>query len=105
MSPLPTASIDYAILNGVLTERRSISLPEMKEYALKLLSCVFDAAREGIAFNVMSTVVDWERDDLFHWGFDEMASAVSKALSRHLLIRADYGLYEYTTYVYHQPRT
>jgi SAM-dependent methyltransferase len=105
LSPLPTASIDYAILNGVLTERRSIPLPEMKEYAIELLSHVFDAAREGIAFNVMSKVVDWERDDLFHWGLDEMASAVSKALSRHLLIRADYGLYEYTAYVYHHPRT
>ncbi len=55
-----------------------------------------------MAFNVMNKVVDW--DDLFHWGFDEMAGAVSKALSRHLLIRADYGLYEYTFYVYRQPR-
>lgn len=102
--PLPPASVDYAILNGVLTERRSIPRSEMEEYAIDLLSRVFAAVRGGLAFNVMSRIVDWERDDLFHWGFGEMASAVSKALSRHLVIRADYGLYEYTVYVYHQPR-
>ena len=64
-----------------------------------------DAAQRvvvGVAFNVMSKLVDWERDDLFHWGFDEMAAAVGGRLSRHIRIRADYGLYEYTVYVYRQ---
>jgi SAM-dependent methyltransferase len=104
LTPLPTSSFDCAILNGVLTERRAIPEREMKEYAIDLLSHVFEAVRWGIAFNVMSKIVDWERDDLFHWGFDDMARAVSKALSRHLVIRADYGLYEYTVYVYRQPK-
>jgi SAM-dependent methyltransferase len=101
--PLPSGSVDYVIMNGVLTERRSTPRDEMAAYALDLLAAAFDTARVGIAFNVMSKLVDWERDDLFHWGFDEMAAGVARRLSRHIRIRADYGLYEYTVYVYREP--
>ena len=98
--PLPGGLVDHVILNGVLTARRGASPAQMADYAANLLEAAFHAAREGIAFNVMGKLVDWERDDLFHWGFDEMAAAVSRRLSRHIRIRADYGLYEYTVYVY-----
>jgi SAM-dependent methyltransferase len=102
-APLPPRSVDYVILNGVLTERRATPQAEMAAYALDLLAAAFEAARVGIAFNVMSKLVDWERDDLFHWGFDEMARGVVGRLSRHIRIRADYGLYEYAVYVYREP--
>ena len=101
--PLPELSVDYVILNGVLTERVTAPREEMVAFAIDLLAAAFSAARIGIAFNVMSKLVDWERDDLFHWGYDEMAAALAPRLSRHMTIRADYGLREYTTYVYRQP--
>ena len=101
--PLPERSFDYVILNGVLTERVSVPRTEMIAFATDLLAAAFSAARVGIAFNVMSKLVDWEREDLFHWGFDEMAQALAPRLSRHIRIRADYGLREYTTYVYREP--
>jgi SAM-dependent methyltransferase len=101
--PLPERSFDYVILNGVLTERVSARREEMVAFAVELLEAAFSAARVGIAFNVMSKLVDWEREDLFHWGFDEMAGALAPRLSRHMTIRADYGLREYTTYVYREP--
>jgi SAM-dependent methyltransferase len=101
--PYPSQSFDYVIMNGVLTEKRAATYEEMEEYALDLLTAAFATARKGIAFNVMSPVVDWERDDLFHWRMDAMAQAISKRLSRHMTIRADYGLYEYTVYVYREP--
>jgi len=102
-APLPDRTADYVVMNGVLTERRSVPHDRMEAYALDLLAAAFRLARVGIAFNVMSKVVDWERDDLFHWGFDSMAAGVSRRLSRHLRVRADYGLYEYTVYVYREP--
>ncbi len=101
--PMPSQVVDYVILNGVLTERRGLPREQMADYAADLLAAAFHSARIGLAFNVMSPLVDWERDDLFHWGFDEMGRAVSKRLSRHIRIRADYGLYEYTVYVYREP--
>ena len=70
-----------------------------------MLMRVFAKARKGVAFNVMSKSVDWERDDLFHLSADRLITFLTKSLSRHFIIRNDYGLYEYTTYVYKQPCT
>jgi SAM-dependent methyltransferase len=97
------ASFDYVVMNGVFTEKRELSFDAMLDYWKRLLSAVFAKAKIGVAFNVMSKQVDWERDDLFHLPLDVMAGFVTKELSRHFVVRNDYGLYEYTTYVYREP--
>lgn len=94
---------DYVIMNGVLTERCGISEAAMLDYMEALLAAAWPLARNGMAFNVMSAQVDWKRDDLFHVPFDTMASLVKTRLSRHFRFRQDYGLYEYTTYIYRAP--
>lgn len=94
---------DYAVMNGVLTEKQSLSFDEMWSYTQELIAAVFQKANEGIAFNVMSKAVDWERDDLFHLPTDLLIDFVTKNLSRHFVIRNDYGLYEYTVYIYRNP--
>jgi len=72
----------------------------MLSYFKLMLSAAFAKAERGIAFNVMSKHVDWEREDLFHLPFDTLARILIRALTRNFIIRNDYGLYEYTTYVY-----
>jgi len=96
---LPT--FDYIVMNGVFTEKRELSFDEMFSYCKQLLTMVFAHATIGIAFNVMSKHVDWERDDLFHLPFDALAAFLGENLTRNYIFRNDYGLYEYTTYVYH----
>lgn len=102
-SPLPDRSIDVVIMNGVLTERVSLSVESMTKLAESLVASAFRLARVGIAFNVMSAHVDWERDDLFHWPFDAVASFLKREVSKHYAFRADYGLYEYTCFVRREP--
>lgn len=97
-------SVDYLVMNGVLTEKRGMSFDEMWAYAQRLIERVFPAVRRGLAFNVMSKHVDWERDDLFHLPFDALADFLKRRVSRHVRLRADYGLYEYTAYVFREPR-
>ena len=96
---------DYIILNGVFTVKRSLSFDEMLSFFQAVLEKVFQKARVGLAFNVMSKQVDWERDDLFHLPFDVLASFLTNHISRHFVIRHDYGLYEYTTYLYREPNS
>jgi SAM-dependent methyltransferase len=95
---VPTS--DYVVMNGVFTEKRSLTFDEMLNYFERTLSAAFAKAERGIAFNVMSKHVDWERADLFHLPFDTLARILIRALTRNFVIRNDYGLYEYTTYVY-----
>jgi hypothetical protein len=97
-------AVDYVVMNGVLTEKRGLPFDEMREYMFRLLTRVFSFARIGLAFNVMSQHVDWQREDLFHVPYDLLAAFLKVNLSRHFAFRADYGLYEYTTYVYREPK-
>ena len=94
---------DYIVMNGVFTEKLHLSFDEMWTYAKRVIGQVFARARVGIAFNAMSSHVDWQRDDLFHLPLDELAAFLTKEVTRHFVIRNDYGLYEYTTYVYRRP--
>jgi SAM-dependent methyltransferase len=94
---------DYVVMNGVFTEKLDLSFDEMFTFFQGVVRKVFNKSRVGIAFNVMSKQVDWEREDLFHLPLDLLAAFLTKEVSRHFVIRHDYGLYEYTTYVYRQP--
>jgi SAM-dependent methyltransferase len=91
---------DYIVMNGVFTEKRELTFDEMLTYFKEVLTRIFNKARVAIAFNVMSSHVDWERQDLFHLPLDLLAAFLVKEVSRDFVIRNDYGLYEYTTYVY-----
>ncbi len=42
------------------------------------LKVLFNKTNIGIAFNLMSKHVDYERDDLFHVGYDELANFLTK---------------------------
>lgn len=91
---------DYVVMNGVFTEKLDLPFDEMFTFVRRVVERVWEHADKGLAFNVMSKHVDWERDDLFHLPFDDLASWLVGAVSRNIVMRADYGLFEYTTYVY-----
>ena len=97
------ASYDYVVMNGVFHWRGDLTVAEMTGYWTELLGIMFRHCRIGLAFNAMSRHVDWERDDLFHLGLDAAVAHITSELSRHVVMRADYGTYEYTTYVYREP--
>ena len=93
-------NFDYIVMHGVFTESCDLLFDEMFDYFKKMIIILFGKVNIGITFNVMSKHVDWERDDLFHLPFDSLAKFLKKEISRHFIIRNDYGLYEYTVYVY-----
>jgi SAM-dependent methyltransferase len=99
-NPQTLPEFDYILLNGVLTEKCALTYDQMLSYSLRLLQAVYAKAKRGIAFNVMSTHVDWQREDLFHLPFDTMADFLVNTLNADFIFRKDYGLFEYTTYIY-----
>jgi len=99
------AKFDYIILNGVFTEKRELSFDAMYDYFKKMIKLLYLKSNKGIAFNVMTKHVDWERKDLFHLPFDILASFLKSEVSRNYIIRNDYGLFEYTVYLFKEPVT
>ena len=73
-------SYDYIMMNGVFTEKLDLSNDEMTEYFEALLTAAWNSCNKGLAFNVMSKNVDWERDDLFHLPMDYLGTFLSKNL-------------------------
>ena len=104
-NPLPKNSVDVVIMNGVLTESLDIPRVTMIDMAQQLIKEAANVARHGVAFNVMNPNVDWRRTDLFYWSFDEVAQYVIPNISRHVTFKADYGLYEYTVFIWHEANT
>lgn len=99
-SELAALACDYLVANGLFTVRHSLSNEAMWEFLTGVIRRLWPHVRRGIAFNVMSPVVDWERDDLFHASHDRMASLLHEIAGRRVQMRADYGLYEYTCLVF-----
>ena len=102
-APLAEQSVDVVIMNGVLTERVSLSIEAMTALAQALVAAAFRTARIGVAFNVLNAHVDWQRDDLFHWPFDALAAFLKRDVTANYAFRADYGLYEYTCFIRRRP--
>ena len=94
---------DYVLMNGIFNTRGSLSQGRMVAYWKRMVAVAFSHARRGLAFNVMTKYVDWERDDLFHLPLETMGRFVAGNLSRHFVVRHDYDAYEYTVYVYRSP--
>lgn len=93
---------DYVVMNGIFTVKNNLSFDQMLSFFKEMLLEVYNNYTGiGLAFNVMSKNVDWERDDLFHLSHDLLTDFICKQLkTRNYVIRNDYGLYEYTTYIY-----
>jgi SAM-dependent methyltransferase len=104
-SPDQIGTFDYIILNGVFTEKRELTFDEMFDYFKKMIKVIFLKTKLGLAFNVMTKHVDWEREDLFHLPFDLLTAFLKEEVSRNFIIRNDYGLFEYTVYLFKDPDT
>lgn len=98
LEPLPC--FDYVIMNGVFTQKLDLPGEDMLTYLSALLEKAFGLARRGLAFNVMSAHLGWERPNLFHLPFDQLAGMLTAKLWGNFVVRNDYGLPEYTVYLY-----
>jgi SAM-dependent methyltransferase len=101
--PSLPAPVDYVVINGLFTVRAALDEATMWEFLDAMLTRLWPSTRRGLAFNVMSNVVDWRRDDLFHVSMDHLASRLFALAGRRVVFRNDYDLYEYTVYVYRSP--
>lgn len=99
--PLPGGQ-DYALLSGVFNN----VMPDNESFMLQTLKKMFDASARGIAFNCLSTWVDYQADDLYYTDPEKVFAFCKSELSPKVVLRHDYQLkkntipFEYTMYVY-----
>lgn len=101
-------SYDFVVCNGLLTQKHSISIPAMEIYSKKLIRKMFDKCRHGLAFNMMSTRVNFMVNNLYYQNPSELLSWLLTEISPRVCLDHGYSslasgrgkLYDYTVYIY-----
>jgi hypothetical protein len=65
---------------------------------------MYSMCRVGVAFNLITDQVDFRSENLFYSNPGEMLDFCRRELTRFAAVRHDYPLYEYTVYLYREPR-
>lgn len=90
---------DYAICNGILTQKLEANISEMNEYAKDIILSMWNICNKGIAFNIMTSQVDFMKESLYYKSPLEML-AFCMQFTNKFRLNQSYGLYEYTVYIY-----
>ncbi|WP_424096615.1 class I SAM-dependent methyltransferase [Moorena producens] len=95
-------NFDFILISGVFNNRTSNNWVLMKS----LLKCLFKHTRKGIAFNALSTYVDYFEPELFYIEPEKVFKFCKEELSPRVTLRHDYLVkqnivpFEFTIYVY-----
>jgi SAM-dependent methyltransferase len=97
-------SFDYVVCNGILTLKLEASILDMDRFSRRLIRKMFSLARRGIAFNMMTSHVNFMAPNLYYKNPLEAIAFCATELSHKFRVDHSYPLYEFTIYVYRDPR-
>jgi hypothetical protein len=100
----PRRRYDVVICSGLFHVKLDVPNSDWRAFVESTIRGMYDTCRLAIAFNAMSDRVDFESPDLHYSSGSAMLEFCQRELSRHVVLRHDYPLYEYTLYVYREPR-
>jgi trans-aconitate methyltransferase len=90
---------DYFLLSGALNYRVAENMTLTRD----MLAAMFELADEGVAANFLTSYVNYEHPRNFHHT-PEAVFAVARSMTRWVTIRHDYALWEFTLFMYKNPR-
>ncbi len=97
---------DYAFVSGVFNNR----MIESEQFVYDTLRNLYNACEKGIAFNLLSTYVEYFEDELCYFNPMEVFEFLKSELAAYVIMRDDYILsndgfpYEVTFFAYKKPR-
>lgn len=102
------AKYDFLVCNGILTQKHDFTIPEMERYARDVVAKMFSLCRHGIAFNMMSTRVNFTVGNLYYQNPVELLTWLLNEVSPRVVIDHGYSslasgrgkFYDFTAYVY-----
>lgn len=95
----PDQEADYGFASGTFNVRLGADEAAWDAYVRGALRGLWAHCRRGMAFNLMTTHVDWRSQDLFYADPAAYLAFCQRELSRRVLLQHDYGLHEWTMLV------
>jgi SAM-dependent methyltransferase len=99
------APADVLVTSGLFHVKLAATDAEWSAFVRDMLRRMFGLAREAIAFNLMSDQVDFRVPELHYSSPAETLAFCQRELSRHVRLRHDYPLHEYTVHVLRGSKT
>lgn len=96
----PQDRFDFVVCSGILTQKLTASIRDMDIYAQRLIKRLFELCGQGVAFNVMTTKVNFMVDNLYYRNPVELFAFCLTEVSAKIRIDHAYPLYEYTIYLH-----
>lgn len=94
-----TANADYIFVSGTFNVKFGTSDEIWSLNIKETLQKLAEKATRGVAFNLLTTYVDWKQENLFYADPMEYFDFCKKNLSRNVSLIHDYPLYEWTMLV------
>jgi SAM-dependent methyltransferase len=94
-------SADFAVASGIFNVKLATPTDEWRRYVVETIGDLARLGTKGIAFNALTAHADQDRkrDDLFYADPAELLDHCLRRYSRDVVLRHDYGLYEFTVVV------
>jgi SAM-dependent methyltransferase len=90
---------DYSFVSGTFNVRMESSVSAWTAYVRSVLHELHARSRRGFAFNLLTSYVDWEQEDLFYAPPSEFFDFCKRELSPYVTLIHDYPLFEWTMVV------
>jgi SAM-dependent methyltransferase len=94
-----TTEVDYSLVSGTYHVKLDAPDDIWLEHVKQSLLDLFSVSRRGLAFNCLSSYVDWREDHLFYAEPCELFDFCKRRLAPSVVLLHDYPLYEWTIHV------
>lgn len=93
---------DYVVCNGVLTQKLGATIRDMDHFLNVVVTKMFELCRVGVAFNVMTTHVNFMVPNLYYRNPVELLAWCMSELTSRVRLDHAYPMFEYTVYLYRE---
>ena len=97
---LKKLSSDFVVANGLFAVKANLSNKYWWLFIRKMLKKMFYITEECLIFNCMKMNVDYKDKHLYYQPIDKLLKFVEKNLSKKVVIKQNYPLYEFMVYIY-----
>lgn len=91
-----SAKFDYILVSGTFNQ----TLSDNWQFFTKSLEIMWPAVQKGLAFNLVTTYVDYKESHLYYADPCKVYDWIKCHLTRFVTLRSDYFPFEYTVYAY-----
>lgn len=93
---------DFVVCNGILTQKLGTSNRDMDQFLKALVRQMFSLCKVGLAFNVMTTHVNFNAPNLYYRNPAELLAWCMSEVSTKVILDHAYPMFEYTVYLYRE---